>query len=95
MTVTATTIQARNVATQIIYDFDRRRGLADWFVFGKRYIAQSIQWRPPARHPRNQLSLDQKGREGEYRDADDPGKKIATRRSCFDEGADKGTTFRI
>jgi hypothetical protein len=37
MSITEKNIQARNVATQIIYDFDRATGHADWRVCGAQY----------------------------------------------------------
>lgn len=73
MSVTGSTIQARNVATQIIYDFDRRTGIADWYVSWEHYICTIDSVAPlPADIHEIMLSIDRKGREGEYREAEDP-----------------------
>ncbi len=73
MAVTAPVIQARNVATQIIYDFDRRTGRATWYVFGTPYgcLIDSVAPLPPDIQE-IMPSLDRKGREAEYRNAEDP-----------------------
>jgi hypothetical protein len=67
MAVTEHVIQARNVATQIIYDFDRCTGRATWYVFGTPYecMIDSVAPLPPDIHE-IMLSLDRKGREAEY-----------------------------
>jgi hypothetical protein len=73
MSVTESTIQARNVATQIIYDFDRRTGIADWYVFSRHHICTVDSVAPlPADIHEIMLQLDRKGREVEYRQAEDP-----------------------
>jgi hypothetical protein len=73
MTVTPATIQARNVATQIIYDFDRCTGIADWFVYGTHYICSIDSVAPlPADIHEIMLSLDRKYRACEYKLAEDP-----------------------
>lgn len=94
MAVTATTIQARNVATQIIYDFDRRTGLAEWFVFGKRYICtiDSVATLPQDIHE-IMLSLDQKYREGEYRDAEDPERELQPGEAALTKEQIRGLLF--
>jgi len=94
MAVTATTVQARNVATQIIYDFDRRTGLADWFVFGKRYICtiDSVATLPQDIHE-IMLSLDQHGREGEYRDAEDPERELQPGEAALTKEQIRGLLF--
>lgn len=73
MAVTDQVIRARNVATQIIYDFDRRTGRATWYVFGTPYgcLIDSVVPLPPDIHE-IMLSLDRRGREAEYRNAEDP-----------------------
>jgi hypothetical protein len=72
MSVTGSIIQARNVATQIIYDFDRQTGHADWFVYGAHYtcLIDSVASLPADIHE-IMLSLDRKYRECEYRLAED------------------------
>jgi hypothetical protein len=73
MSVTETVIQARNVATQIIYEFDRRTGVADWYVYSEHYICTIDSVAPlPADIHESMLSLDRKGRAGEYREIEDP-----------------------
>lgn len=73
MNVTATRIQARNVATQIVYDFDRRTGLAEWRVYGTPFICTIDSTAPLPPDIREIMSsLDRKYREGEYRSAEDP-----------------------
>ena len=69
----ATTILARNVATQIIYLFDRRTGHAQWNVQGMIYdcAIDSVAPLPPDIHE-ILLGLDRKGRDVEYRRAADP-----------------------
>jgi len=71
MSVTEKTIQARNVTTQIIYDFDRATGHADWYVYGTRYdcLIDSIAPLPSNIH-QIMLGLDRKHREVEYRQAE-------------------------
>jgi hypothetical protein len=94
MAVTATAVQARNVATQIIYDFDRRTGLAEWFVFGKRYICtiDSVAALPQDIHE-IMLSLDQAGREGEYRDAENPERKLQPGEAALTKEQIRGLLF--
>ena len=94
MAVTSTTIQARNVATQIIYDFDRCSGLADWVVFGKRYVCtiDSVATLPKDIHE-IMLSLDQKYREGEYRDAEDPERKLQPGEAALTKEQVRGLLF--
>jgi len=73
MSVTETMIQARNVATQIIYDFDRQTGVADWYVFSEHTTCTIDSVAPlPADIHEIMLSIDRKGRESEYREAEDP-----------------------
>jgi len=74
MSVSEKTIQARNVATQIIYDFDRTTGHADWYVPGTCYdcTIDSIAPLPSDIH-QIMLGLDRKHRELEYRQSEDPG----------------------
>jgi hypothetical protein len=73
MAVTETTIQARNVATQIVYVFDRRSGIADWLVGGKSYECAIDSVAPlPSDIREILLGLDRKGREAEYRAIEDP-----------------------
>jgi hypothetical protein len=73
MSVTETVIQARNVATQIIYDFNRQTGVADWYIFSEHYICTIDSVAPlPADIHEIMLSIDRKGRESEYREAEDP-----------------------
>jgi hypothetical protein len=38
LSVTESVIHARNVATQIAYDFDRQTGTAQWNIFSKTYL---------------------------------------------------------
>ena len=74
MNVTATRIQARNVATQIVYEFDRRTGLAEWRVYGTPFICTIDSTAPlPPDIRKIMLSLDRKYREGEYGLAENPG----------------------
>jgi len=73
MSVTRSIIQARNVTTQIIYDFDRRTGIADWYVFSSHYLCAVDSVAPlPADIREIMLQLDRKGRESEYSQAEDP-----------------------
>ena len=73
MSVTKTMIQARNVATQIIYDFDRQTGVTDWYVFSEHTICTIDSVAPlPVDIHEIMLSIDRKGRESEYREAEDP-----------------------
>jgi hypothetical protein len=76
MSVTATTIQARNVATQIVYHFDRQKGVADWTVFSKLYVC-TIDSVAPLPADIHAIMLDIDRREIESRklplDARDPG----------------------
>ena len=94
MAVTDTQIQARNVATQIIYDFDRRTGFADWFVYGTHYTCSidSIAPLPPDIHE-ILLSLDQKYRECEYRLAEDPDWESAPGESHLTKEQIRGLLF--
>ncbi len=73
MAVTKDTIQARNVATQIVYEFGRRTGLATWLVEGAscECVIDSVAPLPPDIYE-IMLSLDRKGREAEYLDAENP-----------------------
>jgi hypothetical protein len=72
MSVMEMVIQARNVATQIIYDFDRQAGVADWYVFSERYTCTIDSVAPlPADIHAIMLSIDRKGREAEYHEAED------------------------
>jgi hypothetical protein len=73
MSVTEKTIQARNVATQIIYDFDRATGHADWYVYGTRYACTVDSVAPlPSDIHQIMLDLDRKHREVECRLAENP-----------------------
>jgi hypothetical protein len=73
ISVTESTVQARNVATQIIYDFDRQTGIADWYVFSRHYLCIVDSVAPlPADIHEIMLQLDRKGRESEYCHAEDP-----------------------
>jgi hypothetical protein len=73
MLVTATEIVARNIATQIVYRFDRRTGLAQWNSYGSVFhcTIDSVAPLPPDIHE-SLLNLDRKGREVEYQRAADP-----------------------
>jgi hypothetical protein len=50
--VTERVIHARNVATQITYDFDRLTGTAQWNIFSKTYLCtiDSVAPLPPDIH---------------------------------------------
>jgi len=73
MSVSEKTIQARNVATQIIYDFDRTTGHADWYVSGTCYDCMIDSAAPlPSDIHQIMLGLDRKHRDLEYRQAEDP-----------------------
>ena len=94
MSVTESTIQARNVATQIIYDFDRRTGHAGWFVFGTHYTCLIDSVAPlPADIYAIMLSLDQNGRDGEYRDAEDPERELQPGEAALTKEQIRGLLF--
>jgi hypothetical protein len=52
LSVTESVIHARNVATQIAYDFDRQTGTAQWNVFSETYLCtiDSVAPLPPDIH---------------------------------------------
>ncbi|SRR5260370_26938833 len=94
MSVTATTILARNVATQIIYDFDRRTGFVQWNVCGTVYdcTIDSVALLP-ADIQESLLSLDRKGRYGEYRRAEDPEWVMPAEQARLSEEEKRGLLF--
>jgi hypothetical protein len=94
MSVSEKTIQARNVATQIIYDFDRTTGHADWYVYGTRYdcTVDSVAPLPSDIH-RIMLDLDRKHRENEYRLAENPDWTPSPEQSHFTKDEIRGLLF--
>jgi hypothetical protein len=94
MSVTDKTIQARNVATQIIYDFDRATGHADWYVYGTRYdcTIESVAPLPSDIHE-ILLGLDRKYREAEYRRAADPEWEMPPEQARLSEEEKRGLLF--
>src|SRR5271167_750854 len=73
MSVTETTILARNIPTQAIYEFDRRTGVAvRYFSSTPYYYTIDSVAALPVDIRDILLGLDRKYREGEYRRAEDP-----------------------
>ena len=73
LSVTTTTIQARSIMTQEIFEFDRRSGAATLYgrSLDKRLVIDSVA--PLPEDIRDiMLGLDRKGREYEYKLAEDP-----------------------
>ena len=94
MSVTATTILARNVATQIVYDFDRRTGFAQWNVHGTIYDCTIDSVAPlPTDIRESLMSLDRKGRHGEYRRAEDPDWVMPAEQARLTEEEKRGLLF--
>jgi hypothetical protein len=94
MSVTKKRIQARNVATQIIYDFDRESGHADWYVYGTHYTCMIDSVAPlPADIHETMLSLDRKHREVEYRLAEDPDWEMPPEQARLTEEEKRGLLF--
>jgi hypothetical protein len=94
ISVTATTILARNVATQIIYHFDRHTGHARWNVHGTIYDCKidSVAPLPPDIHA-ILLDLDRKGRDVEYQRAADPGWEMPPGQARLTEEEKRGLLF--
>ena len=94
MSVTATTILARNVATQIVYDFDRVTGFAHGMSTAPFTTVRSIPSRLSRRtFTRSCLSLDRKYREGEYRRAEDPEWRMPPEQARLTEEEKRGLLF--
>jgi hypothetical protein len=94
MGITPTKIVARNVATQIIYDFDRATGHADWYVYGTHYtcMIDSVAPLPSDIHD-IMLGLDRKYREAEYRRAEDPEWEMPPEQARLTEDEKRGLLF--
>jgi len=94
MSVTGTTILARNVATQIVYHFDRSTGHAQWNVYGTTYdcAIDSVAPLPPDIRE-ILLGLDRKGRGFEYCRAEDPDWEMPPGQARLTEEEKRGLLF--
>lgn len=94
ISVTENTILARSVATQELIEFDRRAGAAQRNRHGAtyHYVITSVAPLPTDIH-KIMLSLDQKYREGEYRDAEDPERQLQPGEAALTKEQIRGLLF--